>query len=369
MKLAAQNRRSAFVLILLAVLLLFTVVGFAAGKSTTYYLKGEDGTEQSDVWIKLDGKGTYETSPTDGESFSGRYEQTGSDLVFYYETDGEEYPVMTGTLVNDKLTLQAGAGESEFYARSSSSSSAAADGVKTLRGYVKTGIEKLKSANYIGDACTSAFDGLESIRDYWWIIIGVFALIECFFGYRLFRIELAIVGFIGGFVGGLLLYPLLEELIPDMAKVPVIQTIIAAILGIAGLLLTQFFFKAAVVIGAGYAGYLFSGPYLDGYENELLYRILIGVGMAILAYLLLKVIIVLATGLFGGMLALSQLTCKIDAIQKPLLDDNDVVNQIFDVTSKLGLGINALTVALIIGAVIGLLGVIFQFANTVRKRA
>ena len=161
-------------------------------------------------------------------------------------------------------------------------------------------------------------------------------MIECFFGYRLFRIELAIVGFIGGFVGGLLLYPLLEELIPDMAKVPVIQTIIAAILGIAGLLLTQFFFKAAVVIGAGYAGYLFSGPYLDGYENELLYRILIGVGMAILAYLLLKVIIVLATGLFGGMLALFHTSAvshnlippKLTARQKSFVyaDEADLLN-------------------------------------------
>ena len=285
MKLAAQNRRSVFVLILLAVLLLFTVVGFA-----------------------------------DGEAASGVAE-------------------------------------------------AAKDGVETIRGYVSKGIEQLKSANYIGDACTSAFNALDSIKEYWWIIIGVVALIECFFGYRLFRIELAIFGFIGGFVGGLLLFPYLVKLIPSMEDVPVIQTIIAAILGIAGLLLTQFFFKAAVVIAVGYAGYLFSAPYLADVENALLYRILIGVGLAILTFLLLKVIIVLLTGLFGGMLALVQLTCKIEAIQKPLLEDNAIVSQIFDVTSKLGLGINALTVALIIGAVIGLLGVIFQFANTARKRA
>ena len=101
----------------------------------------------------------------------------------------------------------------------------------------------------------------------------------------------------------------------------------------------------------------------------ILCRILIAVGLAILAFLLLKVIIVLITGLFGGMIALAQLTCKIDAIQKPLLEDNDIVAQIFDVIGKLGLGINALTIALIIGAVIGILGVIFQFANTARRRA
>ena len=284
MKLATQNRRSAFVLILLAVLLLFTVVGFAAG----------EGSSATDV---------------------------------------------------------------------------AKNGVETLRGYVRKGIDSLKNANYIGGACTSAFEALAKIRDYWWIIIGVVALIECFFGYRLFRIELAIVGFIGGFVGGLLLFPQLVKLIPAMENTPYVETIIAAILGIAGLLLTQFFFKAAVVIGVGYAGYLFSQPYLAGYENALLYRILIGVGLAILTFLLLKVIIVLLTGLFGGMIALAQLTCKIDAIQKPLLEDNAIVSKIFDVVGKLGLGINALTVALIIGAVIGLLGVIFQFANTARRRA
>ena len=284
MKLAAQNRRSVFVLILLAVLLIFTVVSFADGESASV-------------------------------------------------------------------------------------AEAAKNGVETIRGYISKGIEQLKGANYIGDACTSAFNGLASIKDYWWIIIGVVALIECFFGYRLFRIELAIVGFIGGFVGGLLLFPQLVKLIPSMGNAPIVETIIAAILGIAGLLLTQFFFKAAVVIAVGYAGYLFSAPYLADVENALLYRILIGVGLAILAFLLLKVIIVLLTGLFGGMIALAQLTCKIEAIQKPLLEDNEIVSQIFGVTSKLGLGINALTVALIIGTVIGLLGVIFQFANTARKRA
>lgn len=285
MKLATENRRSAFVLILLAVLLLFTVIGFA-----------------------------------DGGTAGGVAE-------------------------------------------------AAKNGVETIRGYVSAGIEKLKNANYIGDACTSAFDGLLKIRDYWWIIIGVVALIECFFGYRLFRIELAIIGFVGGFVGGLFLFPQLVKLIPAMGDTPFVETIIAVILGIAGLLLTQFFFKAAVVIAVGYAGYLFSEPYLAGYDNSLLYRILIGVGLAILTFLLLKVIIVLATGLFGGMIAIAQLTCKIGAIQKPLLEDNAIVSRIFDVVGKLGLGINALTVALIIGAVIGLLGVIFQFANTARRRA
>ena len=283
MKLASQNRRSAFVLILLAVLLLFTVVGFAAGESSV--------------------------------------------------------------------------------------AEAAQNGVATLRGYINRGIEKLKDANYIGNACRSAFEGLGNIKDYWWIIIGVIALIECFFGYRLFRLELALIGFIGGFVGGLFLYPVLENLIPAMANVPAVQTIIAAILGIAGLLLTQFFFKAAVVIAVGYAGYLFSEPYLVAYRNALLFRILIAVGLAILAFLLLKVIIVLITGLFGGMLAVVQLTVKIAAIQKPLLEGNAIVSRIFGVTSKLGLGIDALTVALIIGAVIGLLGLIFQFANTARKRA
>ena len=290
MKLATQNRRSAFVLILLAVLLLFTVVGFADG-------------------------GSAEPAETTGVA------------------------------------------------------AAAQSGVETIRRYVNRGIEELKNANFIGKACTSAIDALQSIRDYWWIIIGVIALIECFFGYRLFRLELAIIGFVGGFVGGLILFPYLVKLIPSMANVPIIQTVIAAILGIAGLLLTQFFFKAAVVIAAGYAGYLFSLPYVASYNNALLYRILIGVGLAILAFLLLKVIIVLLTGLVGGMIALVQLTCKIGAVQGTLLDDNALVSQIFGVTSKLGLGINALTIALIIGVVIGLLGVVFQFANTARRRA
>ena len=285
MKLATQNRRSAFVLIILAVLLLFTVCAFAAG---------EGGQSVAEV---------------------------------------------------------------------------AKNGMETIRTYIRKAIGKLENANYIGEFCKQAFDALRGIRDYWWIIIGVVALIECFFGYRLFRIELAIGGFVAGFVGGLVLFPRLVKLIPAMGDAPIAETIIAAVLGIAGLLLTQFFFKAAVVIGVGYAAYLFSAPYLADIENALLYRILIAVGAAILTFLLLKIIIVLGTGLFGGMLALVQLTSKIDGIQKPLLEDNEIVSKIFDITGKFGLGFDALTVALIIGVVIGLLGVIFQFANTARKRA
>ena len=224
MKLATQNRRSAFVLILLAVLLLFTVVGFADGGSAE----------------------TAEAAETTGVA------------------------------------------------------AAAQSGVETIRRYVSRGIEELKNANYIGKYCTSALDALAKIYAYWWIIFGVVALIECFFGYRLFRLELALVGFVGGFVGGLILFPYLVKLIPAMADTPIVQTIIAAILGIAGLLLTQFFFKAAVVIAAGYAGYLFSEPYVASTNHALLYRILIGVVLAILAFLLLKAIIVLLTGLLGG---------------------------------------------------------------------
>ena len=74
-------------------------------------------------------------------------------------------------------------------------------------------------------------------------------------------------------------------------------------------------------------------------------------------------------GLIGGTIALVQLTCKIAAVQGVLLEDNAIVEKVFSVTSKLGLGINGLTIALIIGIVIGLLGVVFQFANTARRRA
>ena len=60
---------------------------------------------------------------------------------------------------------------------------------------------------------------------------------------------------------------------------------------------------------------------------------------------------------------------RVDEDTRSSDEDNAIVSRIFDVVGKLGLGINALTVALIIGAVIGLLGVIFQFANTARRRA
>ena len=329
MKLAAKNRRSAFVLILLAVLLLFTVVGFAAG--------GRDGSalteyEENCTAMQTAGVQTLASPSRYNAAVSAGTETTGTEAT---ATEAKE----------------------------------AGTGTSTILGYVRSAVRQLKQAHYIGRIFRALFTALSEVRDYWWIIIGVLGLIECFFGFRLFRLELTLGGFGVGFIGGLLLYPKLVDLIPAMEDFPFIQLVIAVILGVAGLLLTQFFFKAAVVIGAGYAGYLFSRPYLADYQNEILFRVLIAVCVAILAFLIFKYLVILATGVLGGVIALEQLTVRIDAVQTPILDEYQAVSDFFKVTSDLGLGIDALTAAFIIGVGVGLFGAIFQFATSGKKRA
>lgn len=220
---------------------------------------------------------------------------------------------------------------------------------------------ELSEAPYIGSYCKQAFDGIANISSYYFIIFGVLALIECFFGYRLLKLELLLIGLIGGFIGGLILYPYVLRLIPSLPAMT--ELIIGAVCGIIGALLVHFLFKVAIFAGVGYLVYLYSAPYLTNVQNGLLYRILIAAGCAIIAVFLIKLVFVLVTSILGGAIALTQFLSKVAAVQG-ILYAND---SIFRFTERLG--ITGVTWALIAGGVIGILGLFFQVANTRKRRA
>lgn len=220
---------------------------------------------------------------------------------------------------------------------------------------------EFSEATIIGTYCQQFFDFLETNRDYHYIALGVLALILCFFGYRLLRLFLLVVGFIGGCYGGFILYPHVASWIPSAPSY--VELIVAAVFGIAGAILIHFLFRVAIVAGVGYGVFLLSAPYFVDVPNALLYRIVVSVVIAIVAALLLKVAFVFATGLGGGLIAVAQLGSRAAALGTVLYENEAVFSYLEPI------GVPALTVGVAIGLFVGLLGILFQFANTRRRRA
>lgn len=226
-------------------------------------------------------------------------------------------------------------------------------------------VESIKTefseAAIIGTYCQQFFDLLDDNRAIHYIVFGVLALILCFFGYRLLRLFLLLVGFVGGCYGGFLLYPHVASWISALPEF--VELIVAGIFGIAAAILIHFLFRVAIVAGVGYGVFLLTASYFAEVPNALLYRIIVAVIVAIVAAMLIKFVFIFATALGGGIVALSQLGKDVSALQTVLYENEAVFTYLEP------LGISSLTVGVAIGLLIGLLGILFQFSNTRRRRA
>ena len=238
------------------------------------------------------------------------------------------------------------------------SSSSADFSISALTKDVKA---EFADAAIIGTYFQQAFDLLESYRSYHFIAFGVLALIICFFGFRLLRLFLLIAGFVGGCYGGFIVYPYVQSWFGGLPGY--VELILAGVFGIACAILIHFLFRVAIVAGVGYGVFVLTASYFAGMPNALLYRIIVAVVVAILAALLLKVVFIFGTALSGGILALAQFGSGVSAFSF-VLYRNDAVFSYLE-----PLGISSLTVGVAIGVVVGLLGILFQFSNTRRRRA
>ena len=216
-------------------------------------------------------------------------------------------------------------------------------------------------AAIIGTYCQQFFDLLETNREYHYIALAILAVIICFFGYRLLRLFLLVLGFIGGCYGGFYLYPHISSWISGIPDF--VELIVAGVFGIVAAIVIHFLFRMAIVAGVGYGVFLLTASYFEGVTNALLYRIIIAVVVAIVAAMLIKVVFVFATALGGGVICLVQLGGKVPALGNVLYENEAVFKYLEP------LGVSALTVGVAIGLVVGLLGILFQFANTRRRRA
>lgn len=165
---------------------------------------------------------------------------------------------------------------------------------------------------------------------YVWMSVGAIAwgLLDCFFGYRVFKITLAVVG-------GLLGLPLAQAASTALRFGPGTEVIVMIVGGLLGASVAFLLYKGAVfVAGFGFGATL--GVLLLTHYNDmvaLMSGVVLGIVGGFLAVKLQRVLIILSTALLGSfrtILAIAYFTGKVDWIyyyqqpqQMPALIDNN----------------------------------------------
>lgn len=165
---------------------------------------------------------------------------------------------------------------------------------------------------------------------------AVFALLNCFFGFRLQKLWITLVGFLVGFLLGMI--PCLLWISSEHALA--IATVVGVVVGVLIGLLAYRLYRVGVFLWVGVLAFGFVANLFP--ENlawlGIVLGILAGVLVGILALRFLRPVVILTTALSGGMTAAQDLL------------------RMFDVTQVL--------VVLGVGALLAVLGMAVQFATT-----
>lgn len=143
------------------------------------------------------------------------------------------------------------------------------------------------------DTITNAPEGLLEVSLLLSVIVG---LAECFFGYRMFRVLLVILGFFAGVILGMTLAGNISGV------TPVLGFIIALVCGIVGgLLMIPLFYVGMFLVG-GMLGYLAAVAIAGaaGWQVKPLFFLFAVLVTGILAVILQRLIIILATATTGA---------------------------------------------------------------------
>lgn len=143
------------------------------------------------------------------------------------------------------------------------------------------------------DTITNAPKGLLEFALVLSIIVGI---AECFFGYRIFRVLLVILGFFAGVILGMTLAGSISGV------TPVLVFIIALVCGIiGGLLMIPLFYVGMFLVG-GMLGYLAAAAIagVAGWQVNPWFFLFPALVMGILAVVLQRLIIILATATSGA---------------------------------------------------------------------
>jgi|GEM_PF-5971809 len=166
---------------------------------------------------------------------------------------------------------------------------------------------------------------------------GLFNLFLCFFGYRYHRFLIAVAGFI---VGAEASYRMLVGVTMDSAA----KMLIYIIAGLVCSLIAYSFYRLGVVVLVFAATYNIVLPLITNYVGttySMYIAIVAGLLVGFIALRLMRPVIIIATGLSGGLNAVSAFAA------------------IFGYTNS--------TVLLVVGIVVAVLGILYQFKNTVEQ--
>lgn len=148
------------------------------------------------------------------------------------------------------------------------------------------------------------------------IALGAIALglVQCFFGYRIFRVILGITGFIlGGLLAGYVVYNLTESQL-----LSIIAGLVGALIG-AGLM-AGFYKLGVFLIGALFGGMAVSALFaLVGGSPPTWVVVILAIVVGVLAVLFQKLMIVMATSFLGSWWAVSGIAAIMGVIQLPSL--------------------------------------------------
>jgi hypothetical protein len=125
--------------------------------------------------------------------------------------------------------------------------------------------------------------------------IALWGLLDCFFGFRIFRVTLKILM---GFAFAVLGASLAARIVPGSVPVFLIACAVGLILGF---VVGWFIYKAGVVAIAMFGGFILAGPFVAAFgANAFLAQCGVAVAAGVLAFFLLEPVVIAATALTGA---------------------------------------------------------------------
>lgn len=190
------------------------------------------------------------------------------------------------------------------------------------------------------------------------LVTIAFGLLNCFFGYRIFRFMLALWGLILGAYAG----AVVAGSLTDVQLWVILGGVLGAIIGAA--LMSLLYFVGVFIVGAA-AGYLLANAVgvAAGIDMPTLVVIIVAVAVGIIALITQRVVIVLATAFTGSWAVMSGILSLLTGRSVALAD-------LYGEATRSGEAVAGLppVLLLVFWLVLALVGTVTQFATT-RQRA
>jgi hypothetical protein len=180
------------------------------------------------------------------------------------------------------------------------------------------------------------------------ILLIIFGLLNCFFGYRLFKVMLVLWGFLLGVAVGAIVAG-------NVTEGQTLWLVVGALVGgIAGAVLLRSLYLVGVFIVGGVAGWLLANSIgtLLSFEMPLLVLIIVAVVGGIAALILQRVAIVLATAIAGGWSIVRGLSLLLTGNEPPSADVSGIAAAEPQVGLPILIVLGLLAIFVIVGAVI-----------------